>query len=361
MALVPGHRSQAMVLLLLTLVAGGSAFLPGLPRDWAPPLFNVSLDSPPEDRWGPLVQRFDTGVLRHSIDRIIGSVVPKWAQVLIRPLADLEVELLLREPYAGELKGLAKSIGVSVGDALLINLCYEASAFCTSIIAQDCKGRIYHGRNLDFSFQDILKNMTVDVHFVKSGKVAYTGTTFVGYIGIWTGQKPYQFTISGDRRDADEWWKNAIAALWKRSTPVSWLIRDTLSEAEDFQAAVLHLAKTPIITDVYYIVGGVAPKEGVVITRDRTGPADIWPLDPLQGGWFRVETNYDHWTTPPPSDDRRTAAIKAMNATGQENINLDTLYKVLSVFPVMNNMTIHTTVMSAALPDQYRTQIRSRV
>lgn len=21
--------------------------------------------------------------------------------------------------------------------------------------------------------------------------------------------------------------------------------------------------------------------------------------------WFRVETNYDHWTTPPPFDDRR--------------------------------------------------------
>ncbi|XP_078532516.1 N-acylethanolamine-hydrolyzing acid amidase isoform X2 [Lissotriton helveticus] len=357
MALVSGRRSQAGVLLLLTMVAGGSAF----PRDWAPPLFNVSLDSPPEERWGALLQRFDTGFLRNSMDRIITSVAPKWVQVLIRPLADLEVELLLREPYAGELKGMAKSIGVSVGDALLLNLCYEATAFCTSIIAQDCEGNIYHGRNLDYTFPDTLKNMTVDVHFVKSEKVAYMGTTFVGYIGLWTGQKPHQFTISGDQRDAGRWWENAIAALWKRSTPVSWLIRDTLSETEDFQAAVLCLAKTPIIADVYYIVGGVAPNEGVVITRDRNGPADIWPLDPLQGGWFRVETNYDHWTTPPPLDDRRTAANKAMNATGQENINLDTLYKVLSVFPVMNNTTIYTTVMSAAFPDQYRTQIRTNV
>nr|XP_014351031.1 PREDICTED: N-acylethanolamine-hydrolyzing acid amidase-like isoform X3 [Latimeria chalumnae] len=43
--------------------------------------------------------------------------------------------------------------------------------------------------------------------------------------------------------------------------------------------------------------------------------------------WYRVETNYDHWTTPPPFDDRRTPAIKALNIIRQENINLDTLFK----------------------------------
>ena len=54
---------------------------------------------------------------------------------------------------------------------------------------------------------------------------------------------------------------------------------ETLEVATDFDDAVMRLSKVPIITDVYYIVGGVLPKEGVVITRDRSGPADIWPLD----------------------------------------------------------------------------------
>lgn len=57
----------------------------------------------------------------------------------------------------------------------------------------------------------------------------------------------------------------------------------TLEEALDFQDAVMRLAKVPIIADVYYIVGGVRPGEGVVITRDRSRSADIWPLDPLNG------------------------------------------------------------------------------
>lgn len=76
--------------------------------------------------------------------------------------------------------------------------------------------------------------------------------------------------------------------------PIAWTIGNcpvantdlsfqTLSDSENFEAAVYTLAKTPLIADVYYIVGGTAPREGVVITRDRGGPADIWPLDPLNG------------------------------------------------------------------------------
>lgn len=57
----------------------------------------------------------------------------------------------------------------------------------------------------------------------------------------------------------------------------------TLEGASDFLNAVMQLSNVPIITDVYYIVGGFYPGEGVVITRDRNGPADIWPLDPLYG------------------------------------------------------------------------------
>ena len=43
--------------------------------------------------------------------------------------------------------------------------------FCTSIVAQDSRGHIYHGRNLDYAFGRILRNLTVDVQFLKNGKV----------------------------------------------------------------------------------------------------------------------------------------------------------------------------------------------
>jgi len=31
-------------------------------------------------------------------------------------------------------------------------------------------------------------------------QVAYRGTTFAGYVGLWTGQSPNKFTVSGNER-----------------------------------------------------------------------------------------------------------------------------------------------------------------
>ena len=85
----------------------------------------------------------------------------------------------------------------------------------------------------------------------------------------------------------------------KRANTLNWLIyaEQTLEGAEDFQDAVMRLSKIPIITGVYYIVAGVKAGEGVVITRDRKGPADIWPLDALNGAYVkqRAIQYYYYW------------------------------------------------------------------
>ncbi|XP_055967092.1 N-acylethanolamine-hydrolyzing acid amidase [Sorex fumeus] len=347
---------MAKLLLLLPLLLVGARGAVEVPA--APPLFNVSLDVPPAQRWLPVLRRYDLDFLRSAMAHVVGETVPKWVHTVIQKGVG-ELERFLPPQFIDETRGMCDFLNFSLADCLLVNLAYESSAFCTSIVAQDSKGHIYHGRNLDYPFGDILRNMTLDVQFIKNGKVAFTGTTFIGYIGLWTGQSPHKFTISGDERDKGWWWENMIAALFQRHSPVSWLIRTTLSESEDFEAAVYRLAKTPLIADVYYIVGGTNPREGVVITRNRGGPADIWPLDPLNGAWFRVETNYDHWNPVPKEDDRRTPANKALNSTGQANLSLETLYQVLSVVPVCNNFTIYTTVMSAANPEKYMTRIRN--
>ncbi|XP_031326744.1 N-acylethanolamine-hydrolyzing acid amidase isoform X1 [Camelus dromedarius] len=349
--------SARPALALLLLLAGAGASAAASPQ--APPLFNVSLDMAPELRWLPVLQHFDPDFLRAAMAHIVGDNVPKWVLELIRKTVRM-LELFLPKPFIGEIRGMCDALNFQLADCILLNLVYESTAFCTSIVAQDSRGHIYHGRNLDYAFGNLLRNLTMDVQFLKNGQVAFTGTTFVGYVGLWTGQSPHKFTVSGNERaDKGWWWENVIAALFQRHSLISWLIRTTLSESENFEAAVYKLAKTPLIADVYYIVGGTTPKEGVVITRNRGGPADIWPLDPLNGAWFLVETNYDHWKPVPKGDDRRTPAIKALNATGQANLSLEALFQVLSVFPVYNNYTIYTTVMSAANPEKYMTRIRN--
>uniref|UniRef100_A0A671RL84 N-acylethanolamine-hydrolyzing acid amidase n=1 Tax=Sinocyclocheilus anshuiensis TaxID=1608454 RepID=A0A671RL84_9TELE len=277
------------------------------------------------------------------------STVPKWVHEAVKPIVKA-LEKYIPQPYAGEIQGMASFYGTDIVDIVLLNFAYEVSAFCTSIVTQDSKGNIYHGRNLDYP-HGVLRNLTLDILFIKNGKVAYRGTSFAGYVGLWTGQSPNKFTVSGNERNKGHWWENVISAVLLKSSPVSWLVRETLEAAVDFQDAVVRLAKVPIITDVYYILGGVHAGEGVVITRDRSGSADIWPLDPLHGNWYRVETNYDHWLPAPKQDDRRDVAMKALNATGQNHISMDSLYKVYEI-------TVYTTVMSAGTPEKYTTVVR---
>ncbi|XP_040014414.1 N-acylethanolamine-hydrolyzing acid amidase-like [Xiphias gladius] len=329
--------------------------------EFAPPTVNVSLDEDPEVRWMPLLKVFDADFLKKAGAEVIDTTVPKWVHQAVAPIV-VALEKYVPQPYAGEIRGMASNFGGSLSDIIILNFAYEISAFCTSIVAQDKNGHVYHGRNLDYP-HPVLTNLTVNVIFLKNGEVAYRGTSFAGYVGLWTGQSPNKFTVSGDQRGSEHlwnWWKNVVSAFLFHRSPVSWLVRETLEEAQNFQDAVMRLSKIPIITGVYYIVGGVRAGEGVVITRDRKGPADIWPLDPVNGGWYRVETNFDHWLPPPARDHRREAANEALNATGQDHINMNTLFQVLSLYPVCNGITVYTTTMSAAAPEKYNTLVWSQ-
>uniref|UniRef100_A0A3Q0RNR8 N-acylethanolamine-hydrolyzing acid amidase n=1 Tax=Amphilophus citrinellus TaxID=61819 RepID=A0A3Q0RNR8_AMPCI len=314
------HLRMLRVLLLLVGLAASCR------AEVAPPTVNISLDDDPEVRWMPLAKVFDIDYVNKAAAEVIDSTVPKWLHHAVTPIV-MALEKYVPQPYAGEIRGLASHLGGTLSDVILLNFAYEVSAFCTSIIAQGKNGHVYHGRNLDYP-HPVLRNLTVNVVFLKNGKVAYRGTSFAGYVGLWTGQSPNKFTVSGTEHWWN-WWKNIVSAFLFRRSPVSWLVRETLEEAKDFQDAVMRLSKVPIITGVYYIVGGVRAGEGVVITRDRTGPADIWPLDPASGGWYRVETNFDHWLPPPAQDHRR--------------------------------VTVYTTVMTAAAPAKYISLVRPQV
>lgn len=61
--------------------------------------------------------------------------------------------------------------------------------------------------------------------------------------------------------------------------------------------------------------------QGCVITRYRDG-FDLLELGKLSPypNWFLVQTNYDHWTSPPVYDDRRTPAVRCLSAAPNDSI-----------------------------------------
>ncbi|KAK6176834.1 hypothetical protein SNE40_015060 [Patella caerulea] len=321
-----------------------------------PPVFQVDLDLQPSARWAHIIQKY------HQIVKDSHAVIRSKVPEKLIPIAEFiaaDFDNLLEQPYADELRGIAITANMSLGDIVLTNLVYDISAFCTSITMQDAHGQIWHARNLDYGFTDILRNLTIRIDFMKNKKVSYSVVTYAGYVGVLTGQRPHAFAITLDERDQGAWYDNLLVALLERKVkPVSFLIRDTLAQAKDFTAALEMINSTVTAAEGYFIVSGTNKGEGAVITKNRVGANDIWRLDPSNGRWFEVETNYDHWTSPPASDNRRAPAIKSMNSMGQSNITVDSLFNVLSTPLVLNKKTTYSVVMSPAQPELMKVLVR---
>ena len=330
------------------------------------PRYVVNLDLAPQDRWTHVVADYRPDL--QALLKEVKEMVPRAAILLASMIGD-NIEKYMPYPYSLEMVGVSLAGGVTLGEAVLGNIIYELTAFnssmlgrkaCTSIVAEALNGTMYHGRNLDYSIAGILRNMTVTVEFQSGGKTVYTGTTFVGYVGLLTGQRPHAYTITLNERDKGKWWMNVLEAAVAGARGIAaFLIRDTLADTSlSFDEAVEKLAYEPLVAPCYLIVGGMTSKEGVVITRNRIAALDIWWLDSSKEHWFLVETNYDHWGPPPKSDDRRDPAIKAMNEIGQGNVSVASLFHVLSTPPVLNDGTTYTVTMSASIPELYNVWIR---
>jgi hypothetical protein len=98
---------------------------------------------------------------------------------------------------------------------------------------------------------------------------------------------------------------------------MGFLSRYLMENDTTFDAALARLSNQDLIAPAYFILGGVNGDQGAVVTRFQEKLVDVWRLNASSPGieqWYLLETNYDHWTPPPASDDRRTPGMRAMNA-----------------------------------------------
>jgi len=331
------------------------------------PTFVINLDDDPLHRWDTLGKQeaAQIGNLLIKFKQFVLSF-SKHAQYLI-DLVDKHVGSFadtLPAPYGDELKGLAKASGLPLGEIVLYNIFYEIFTVCTSIVAQDASGTLYHARNLDFGLfmgweranhtwmiTEALKPSIVNLDWQRGGKTVFKSVNFAGYIGILTAVKPGIISLSmNDRFNIDggfigiiKWILGDHSASW-----MGFLTRQTMEQATSYKQARDMLANTPMLAPGYFILGGNASAEACVITRSRAGPVDIWDIGTRNSTWYLVETNYDHWLPPFVLDDRRTPANKCMREMTQQNTGFAGLFDVLSSKPVLNKLTTYTALMQVS-------------
>lgn len=198
----------------------------------------------------------------------------------------------------------------------------------------------------------------IQAEFTRGGKPLFVGTTYAGTIGLSTGMSlrskptdaPWAFSINA--RKSFGGLADAVAAARAGGSVFPVLPRLVMeAAATNATLARTMLSAEPLILPGYLIFAGSTRSDGAVITRNASG-AEVWNLDPPLGGgggggggdgdgWFRVETNYDHWKSVPSSDDRRAPADAAMRSLDAQP-TFEGLWKVLNTHPVYNVNTIHT-------------------
>jgi len=374
----------------------------------------INLDLPPMERWTALGAEYKSKA--PAVIEYLENFVPKWAMPVVEAIA-AGIRPYFSD-YGDEMIGVAKAMGLKIGDVVAMNLIYQLESLglncstwnntgptvpndpgcmavdpdqkwcycknnsalldahgilrarpvqagpglCTSVVAEDAQGHVHHGRNLDWNLPTVIRDMVVDIEFQRANRTVFVGTGVVGFMGLVNGMRLdaqgrglYSTSIDA-RGKGGKVLKNLLEALTHKAMTPAQHLRKVFETQDTFDAAMDALATGPLVNEIYYISAGSSPGEGMVISRDRNNggilskAADRWALNTsAPNGWFRLETNYDHWEPAPKADDRRNPGNKLMEAMGRGGVNNLTLYATMKTWPVFNHHTDYTGVFSPAL------------
>lgn len=319
----------------------------------------VDLDASPEQRWTKICSQPFVGLYWNNFISILKELLPDHG-VRIQKAGEALL-LLFPSDFAQEITSCSAAANIPRGWMAVVNMAYELTSACTSIVAQGTDGQIYHARNLDFGMGGYLtatmRNVSAIATFIKGGKPIATETAFIGFFGTLSGQRSGKFTVTVNTRwyqapvfkSLEDWLDEWIWALkqYPKADISGFLVRRVLQDVDSYEDAVAALTTGELISNIYFTVSGTEPGQGVVIERNRTGAHNVWPLwssgnKTGAGSWYVLITNYDHEKGAPWIDDRMDAGYAAMDAMGQKDLSLQGLLNVLSTKPVFNLLTSYS-------------------
>ncbi|GMT27179.1 hypothetical protein PFISCL1PPCAC_18476 [Pristionchus fissidentatus] len=328
------------------------------------PWFDVDLDKPPSERWTEIATIYKDNI--HALIKVITDlVVPIFPDVDVLGLINEvfgEMNKMIPQPYQDEITSISVAAEMPLGEVVLYNIFYEIFTVCTSVIAQDEKGKLWHARNLDFGLflgwdpveheweiSAVLRKMVVNINWIKDGKILYKSNNFAGFIGIYNGMKQGKFTVTANERFMKEGGYVGIIRWLTGMEPdgkwMTWLTRETMENMEDYASAKEHLMNTPMLSPVYYILSGTKPGEGCIISRSLDKTDILSEMSAQKDPWYILQTNYDPDTEPLFLDDRQTPGDKCMKKLGKKNIGFQGIYNVLSSRTNLNKLTTYTVLM----------------
>jgi len=343
------------------------------------PWQTVDLDAPASTRWSHIVTPQKVGikalteVVVDTFEKILGKA--RFASILAVLTKDFH-RIKLPLEMSAEIIGIARDTEIELGVIFIYNLFYSVFGACTSIVAEDDKGGMFHARNLDFGLWPAfnithgnlweltsrLRPLVINVDVQKNKKTLYKTTTFNGFIGGHTLMRPGGVSATIDTRfdtgfDAGLLEKLLLGNLDK-GTEITMAVREMIETSATYEEALDFINRTTTLGPGYIILGGPKAGNGMVVTKGEThfGHEGHTVYETSlasqvkNGSDYLVQTNYDgdaDGSKPPsPIDNRRDPAKKCMKQIGPEETNFANLYALLSSTPNLNRLTAYTTLMN---------------
>lgn len=244
-------------------------------------------------------------------------------------------------PFADELRGLAQHAGVSYEQLLLLNLSYEISSNWISIPgAQGCTSAIRFRPNgnviiraMDWDFPEGIRKHVCIVRYLTAAHTTLS-VGYPGFVGAVTGVTSAGVAACLNQAFGSE----------KRVTPlpVSWAVRNMLTECLTVEDARTYLACTRTAAGGFYLLAD--RRAGYLV--ESTGDFDVThELDPVKG--YLAVANHFSEEQPPQvrewgDSHARLAAMEQRVRSGMSD------RKTLQYAPILHGGTAHTVVIDLA-------------
>jgi N-acylethanolamine-hydrolysing acid amidase len=317
-----------------------------------PKEYIVHLDGDPQHMWDQVCRDYKEKIL--NVEKHIDEMVNKGTLSLgLFKSITISFGVLARFnmiTFSQELRGISRELGIHVGKVVALQLVYEASTCCTSIVV-DNGINLMLARTMDWDMPS-LKDLTIDIDFRMRGKTVFKATSWAGYVGILTGVSNRGFAVSVNYRstNSNTFWNN-VKELVLYSWPIGYLVRHTLSQAVDLFEAVEFLRKNPIIAPCFITIAG--KYSGFVLSRDTRRVLNSQTIHTTRSESVEsiVQTNNDVCDNNvdhnlPFSNERRKLVQDTFSKIKKNQVNEEFLWKLMSTHPILNSETVYGTIMN---------------
>ena len=103
------------------------------------PIFDVNLDLPPEERWTHIIQKYKYKF--NNILKYIDGMLGPYIGYIVTSLLEYQSDSVYNNR---EIKAISKESGIPLGKLIIMQLCYETCACCTSIVINNKKKHIQY-------------------------------------------------------------------------------------------------------------------------------------------------------------------------------------------------------------------------